>query len=131
MTPKLSSPGKQKKNNSYLKQSNTTNNDIELGITTKKQDYKINEKRYIKEALETLKRLNIPLNKPCRYEPHIIIGQEKGKKLPNPQDHEPRHEIEKLENKESYVEVESIMSGEFDPQKPTNQEFPTPLPKLP
>ena len=56
------------------------------------------DKRGIKEVLENLKMLNLELDQPWRYEPYLLIGQEKGSKLPNPKDHGFRLDIEKLAN---------------------------------
>jgi len=64
--------------------------------------YAINEKRGIKEALELLKSLDLPLDSPWKYDPYFLIGTEKRLKVPDPQDHETRPGEEKLANKESY-----------------------------
>jgi hypothetical protein len=47
----------------------------------------INEKRGLKEAMEILKKLDFPIDRPWRYDPHFMIGIEKGRKHPNLQDH--------------------------------------------
>ena len=41
--------------------------------------YAINDKRGVKEALEILKKLDLPMDYPWKYDPHFLIGILKGR----------------------------------------------------
>ena len=85
--------------------------------------YAIRDKRGIEEVVRILKELKLILDTPWGYDPYLLIGHEKGRKLPNPQDHESRLDIEKLTNKETFEEVERITRGEADTSKIIVQYF--------
>ena len=46
--------------------------------------YVVNDKRGLKEVMEILEALGLPLDQLWKYDPHILLGKEKGLKLPNP-----------------------------------------------
>ena len=46
---------------------------------------------------------------PHVYDPHVLIGQQKGRKLSNLHDHESKIEIKKLANKDTFEEVQRII----------------------
>ena len=86
--------------------------------------YAIRDKRGIEEVVRILKELKLILDTPRGYDPYLLIGHEKGRKLPNPQDHESRLDIEKLTNKETFEEVERINRGFVYRIKTSSQYFP-------
>ena len=50
--------------------------------------YDVNIKNSTKEAIKVLEKFIFPQDHPWKYDPYFIIGVEKGRKKPNPQDHE-------------------------------------------
>ena len=56
----------------------------------------------------------------------MLIGQEKGHKLPNSQDHESKTYLESMAIRDTFDEVDIIIRGELDLVEASNQYFPHP-----
>lgn len=76
--------------------------------------YLVNDKRCIKEAMDILKGLDLPLDSPWKYDSLFMTGKERERNMPNPQGNETRTNIERLANNE---EVEKIIKGVIDHDK--------------
>jgi hypothetical protein len=70
--------------------------------------------------------MKFPLHKNWRYDQHFFIAEIKRNKWAWPNDHERRPFDEKLANKESWIEVNTIMDAQANPCKEMDKVFPTP-----
>ena len=74
--------------------------------------YAINRKKAHEQVMNIFEVIKLQLDKAWRYDPHFLIGQETGRNLPNPQEHESKLELQKLANKNTFKEVKQTIKGE-------------------
>jgi hypothetical protein len=68
-------------------------------------------------VINILEALNLLKDWPWKYDPHFLMETEKGKKRHGLKDHEHRPLEDSLENKESWEEVEAIITQQPDPTR--------------
>lgn len=89
--------------------------------------YAIHDKRGENEAIKILETLGFLKDRPWKYDPNFLMEVEKGKRRHSLEDHEHRPLEEIMENKESWNEVEAIISQQqTEPIGVLAQAFPEP-----
>ena len=83
----------------------------------------INKNKDLEQVTNIFEVLKLQLNTAWRYDPQFLIRQEKRRKLPNPQYHDAKSELDKLVNEDMFDEVKRIIQGEVDPTNVMVQAF--------
>ena len=67
--------------------------------------YTINDKKAIRQVEAVMTKLGLKLDLPWKYDPHFLIGVEKGRIMPDPKYHQRKWGLEKLSNEDTFEEV--------------------------
>jgi hypothetical protein len=77
--------------------------------------YALSSYKGAKEAENILEQMDFPLDRPWRYDPHLMMYALKGNKQPQPNDHKRRPVEERLDNMHSWVEVKALLAAKTNP----------------